>query len=125
LKRILVPTVLLFLSIGFAGNVFAKGKSTDVEIYQASQIAGAMLQPGSYTVVVNTTGSTADVTFKQNGKQVATMPGQIVRLAKKSDSTSVTLDNSGGVPTIAAIDFEGSQMEVSFSAAANSTNSGE
>lgn len=125
MKRILIPTALLFLSMGLSAGAFAKGKSADVELYQASEVAGTTLQPGSYTVVMNATGSTADVTFKQNGKQVATVTGQVVQLAKKSDSTSVTLDSSSSVPSIAAIDFEGSQTEVSFSSPANSSNSGE
>jgi hypothetical protein len=124
-KRILIPTAALFLSMGLSVGAFAKGKSVDVEIFQTSQVAGTTLQPGSYTVVMNTTGSTADVTFRQNGKQVATVTGQLVQLPKKSGNTSVTLDRSSSVPTIAAIDFEGSQTEVSFSAPTNSSTSGD
>ena len=125
MKNIVVPTTLLLLSLGLSAGAFAKDKSAQIDLYQASQVAGTTLQPGSYTVVVNTTGPTADVTFKQNGKQVATVSGQAVQLAKKSASTAVTVDNSSGVSTIAAIDFEGSQTEVSFSSPANRSSSGE
>jgi hypothetical protein len=106
-------------------SAFAKGKSAEVELRQASQIAGTTLQPGTYTVVMTVAGSAADVSFRQNGKQVAVVTGQVVQLAKKSDKTSLTVNNSGTVPTIAEIDLQGSQAAVSFASEASTTSSGE
>ncbi len=125
MKRIFISTVLLFLSMGLTGSAFAKNKSADINLYQTSQVGGATLQPGSYAVVVNTTGTTANVSFRQNGKQVAMVTGQTVQLTQKSDNTSVTIDNSGSVPRIDAIDFEGSPTAVSFSSSAANSSSGD
>ncbi len=125
MKRIVISTALLFLSMSLAGTAFARDKSANIELYQASQVGGATLQPGSYKVVVNTTGTTADVSFRQNGKQVATVTGQTVQLAQKSANTSVTIDSSSSVPRINAIDFEGSPTEVSFSSSAAASSSGD
>src|SRR5580693_5123026 len=111
--------------MGLSGSAFAKEKSAEVVLYQASQVAGTTLPPGSYTVVMNATGSTADVIFRQNGKAVATVTGQTVQLTKRSPNTSLTVDNSGSAPTIAAIDFEGSQTEVSFSSQAATPSAGQ
>jgi len=51
--------------------------------------------------------------------------GQSVQLSKKSPNTSVTVDNSGKVPRIAEIDFEGQQTAVGFNAATATANAGE
>ena len=120
MKRILIPTTFVLLSMLLCIGAFAKAKSTEIDLYRASQVAGTTLQPGTYKVAVNPSGSTAQVTFVQNGKQMASVTGQLVQLAKKSDTTSVTMDTSSAVPAISQIDFEGSQTAVSFSSASNS-----
>jgi hypothetical protein len=106
-------------------SAFAKDKSTDVQIYQTTQVGSATLQPGTYHVKVNSTDSSSTVSFSQNGKQVADVQGQTVQLARKSTETSVTLDSSGKVPRIAEIDFEGQQTAVGFSSAAAPASAGE
>jgi hypothetical protein len=116
---------LFFLTAGLSTGAFAKSKSTEVQIYQASQVAGTTLQPGSYHVTVNPTGSTAVVTFKQDGKPAVTATGQLVQLTKPSHDTSVTSNTSGSVPTIDEIDFEGSLTAVSFSSATNASAASE
>jgi hypothetical protein len=125
LKRSLSSIALLFMAMIVSVSAFAKGKSADVQIYQPSQIAGATLQPGSYKMTLNFTGSTANVVFSQNGKQVATVTGQVVQLAKRADNTAITLDNSSGSSVISQIDVEGSQSAVSFAQNAASASTGE
>ncbi len=125
MKHILIATSLFFLTIGLSAGAFAKSKSAEIDIYQTSQVAGATLQPGSYHVTVNPTGPTAVVTFKQDGKPVATATGQVVQLAKPARDTSITTNTSGSVPTIDEIDFEGSQTAVSFSSTASASAAGE
>ncbi|MGC2109421.1 MAG: hypothetical protein WA655_07880 [Candidatus Korobacteraceae bacterium] len=124
MKRIFIPGTLL-LTLLLSLTAFAKTKSADVDIYQTSQVAGTTLQPGSYGVAVSPNGSTASVSFSRNGKQVATVTGQVVQLQKKAANTSVTMDNSGSTPTISQIDFEGSTTSVSFSSTASASASGE
>lgn len=119
-----ISTAVLFTLL-LSITAFAKVKSTDVDIYQTSQIAGTTLQPGTYSVTVNPNGSTAAVVFWRNGKQIAAVTGQMVQLQKKSANTSVTTDTSGNPPTISQIDFEGSTSSVSFSSSVAASASGE
>ena len=125
MKRLFIPTALFLLSIAVSLSAFAKDRSTDVQIYQTTQVGSATLQPGTYHVKVNTTASSSTVSFSQNGKQIADVQGQTVQLAKKATKTSVTLDNSGTVPHIAEIDFEGQQTAVGFSSPAATASAGE
>lgn len=125
MKRNFFPAALLFLSVALSVSVFAKNKSTDVQIYQATQVGTTTLQPGLYHVTVNSTGSASTVSFSKNGKQVAEVQGQAVQLAKKPSNTSLTLDNSGTVPRVSEIDFEGQQTAVGFGAPAVNASAGE
>jgi hypothetical protein len=125
LKLKLIPTTLLFLFLSLSVGAFAKTKSTDIEIYRPTQLAGTTLAPGTYKVAVDTTGSTAQVTFSRNGKQVATATGQVVQLATKSQNNAVVTNTSSSVPTIDEIDLEGLQTGVSFASAAATSASGE
>jgi hypothetical protein len=125
LKRFFIPTALFVMSMALSVSVFAKDRSTDVQIYQTTQVGSATLQPGTYHVKVNLTESSSTVSFSQNGKQVADVQGQTVQLARKATDTSVTLDNSGTVPRIAEIDFEGQQTAVGFSSPAATATAGE
>src|SRR5581483_10208919 len=113
MKRSLAVAVLSVLTL-FSISAFAKDKSAQIEIYEQSQVGGTTLQPGTYTMKVNPTGDTANVVFLRNNKQVATVTGQVVQLAKKSNNTSVTTDKSGSVPQISEIDLQGQQAAIKF-----------
>ena len=125
LKSKFVSASLLSLMMLLPLSVFAKNKSTDVHLAQATQVGETTLQPGTYHVTVTPAASGNSVSFAQNGKQVASVTGQSVQLSKKSPNTSVTVDNSGKVPRIADIDFEGQQTAVGFNAATATANAGE
>jgi hypothetical protein len=126
LKRISLTTFLFCLALLLPAGAFAKDKSTEVHIYQATQVGEVTLQPGTYQIKVMPTGNSNDVSFLRNGKQVAKVSGcPNVQLAKKANNTSVTLDNSGKVPRVAEIDFEGQQTAVGFNTAPVSASAGE
>lgn len=126
MKRISLTTFLFCLALLLPAGAFAKDRSTEVHIYQATQVGTATLQPGVYRVKVMPSGNTNDVTFSKNGKEVAKVAGcPNVQLAKKSASTSVTLDNSGQVPRVAQIDFEGQQTAVGLATPAVNASAGE
>ncbi len=115
MKRISLTTFLFCLTLLLPAGAFAKDRSTEVHIYQATQVGNVTLEPGTYQVKVTPSGNTSDVSFSKNGKEVAKVNGcQNVQLPRKSGSTSVTLDNSGQTPRIAEIDFEGQQTAVGF-----------
>ncbi len=126
MKRNTLVIAALCLTMLLSIGAFAKSKSTDVQLSQPTQVGETTLQPGTYHVTVTPAASGNSVSFSQNGKQVASVTGQAVQLAKKPANTSVTLDNSGKVARIAEIDFEGQQTAVGFSATnAATANAGE
>jgi hypothetical protein len=126
LKRISLTTFLFCLALLLPAGAFAKDRSTEVHIYQATQVGNVTLQPGIYQVKVSPSGNTNDVSFSKNGREVAKVTGcQNVPLQRKSNSTSVTLDNSGQVPRIAEIDFEGQQTAVGLAAPTVNASAGE
>ncbi len=125
MKYRFVCTALFVLTLILSVAALAKEKSATIDIYQPAQISGATLQPGTYKVTVNESGSTAAVSFLRNGKQVATATGQVVQLPRKPANTAVTVNTSGGAAAIAEIDFEGSQSAVRFGGQANTAGSGE
>lgn len=126
MKRISLTTFLFCLALLLPAGAFAKDRSTEVHIYQATQVGNVTLQPGTYQVKVMPNGNSNDVSFSHNGKQVAKVTGcPNVQLAKKANNTSVTLDDSGSVPRISEIDFEGQQTAVGLKAATVSASAGE
>ena len=126
MKRISLTTFLFCLALLLPAGAFAKDRSTEVHIYQATQVGNATLQPGIYQVKVSPSGNTSDVTFSKNGKEVAKVTGcQNVQLTKKAVNTSVTLDNSGQVPRVAQIDFEGQQTAVGLASPTINASAGE
>src|SRR5215467_14472641 len=94
-KFLTVPVLSLMMLLPL--SVFAKNKSTDVNLKQATQVGDTTLQPGTYHVTVTPSGSGNSVSFSKDGKQVASVTGQSVLLQKISGNSSVTIDNTGKV----------------------------
>jgi hypothetical protein len=120
MNRILTPVSLFVLAAGLSAGAFAASKSMDINISNPTQINGTTLKPGKYTVQYKNkgqaaAGQTADVEFKLDGKQVATVTGQVKQLSQVSKRSELTINNEGGVPTIAEIDFAGSTTGITFS----------
>ena len=124
MKSKFVTSAVLSLMMLLPLSVFARNKSTDVNLAQATQVGDTTLQPGTYHVTVTPAASGNSVSFSKNGKQVASVTGQSVQLSQKSPNTSVTVDNSGKVPRISQIDFEGQQTAVGFEAGTATANAG-
>ena len=117
MTRILArPTMfLLALTLTLSIGAFAASKSQSVTLYHDAQLNGKTLPAGDYTVKCDTTGSTTQVRFIRNGKEVASATGQVKQLTNAPESNQVvTLDGSGGAATITEIDFSNSKSGVSF-----------
>jgi len=119
MKPILKPIFLAILAAVFCVGAFAASKSMSVDILSPAQVNGTMLQPGHYKVELKEAGASTEVSFKLNGKQVATATGQVKQLPSASQTTKVITDNAGGKPTIAEIDFGGTTTGVTFGAASS------
>jgi len=120
MNRILTAVLLSAMAAALSVGAFAASKSTTVEIFNPTQINGTTLKPGRYKVEYKTpdsatAGQSVEVTFKLDGKQVATVTGQVKQLSKAPQSTEVTTENVGGAPAISEIDFGGSTAGIVFS----------
>jgi len=117
MTRILArPTMfLLALTLTLSIGAFAASKSQSVTLYHDAQLNGKTLPAGDYTVKCDTTGSTTQVRFIRNGKEVASATGQVKQLTSAPESNQVvTLDGNRGAATITEIDFSNSKSGVSF-----------
>ncbi len=128
MTRILArPTLfLLALTLTLAIGAFAASKSQSVTLYHDAQLNGKTLPAGDYTVKCDTTGSTAQVRFIRNGKEVATASGQVKQLTSAPETNQVvTLDGNGGPATITEIDFSNTKSGVTFETSTAMSNAGQ
>lgn len=117
MTRILArPTMfLLALTLTLSIGAFAASKSQSITLYHDAQLNGKTLPAGDYTVKCDTTGSTAQVRFIRNGKEVASATGQVKQLTSAPENNQVvTLDGNGGTATITEIDFSNTKSGVTF-----------
>jgi hypothetical protein len=80
-RRSLTVVIALVLGLALAVPAFAKPVSATVTLSQSAKVAGAILAPGEYRVVLDENKAT----FKLNGRVVAEATGQW----KKADSRAL------------------------------------
>ena len=93
--------------LGFGGSAYAaRDNARSVEIFDVVQIGTTELKPGNYKVEWQGTGPVVEVSFRRNGKTVATVPGTL-----KTNDDQVTQDaieteaTGSGTSTLKEIDF--------------------
>jgi|SRR5580698_7254207 hypothetical protein len=118
-RKLVRATLIVFaLTMSIAAFAGTAAKTESLSLFSPAQINGKTLPAGEYTVKCETTGSTAQVKFLRNGKEVASADGQVKQLASKPDHAQiVTQDGSGGAPSINEIDFAHSGTGVTFTSA--------
>lgn len=99
-------------------SAFAGSKSDSVLLFHPAQVNGKTLPAGEYTVKCETTGSTAQVKFLKDGKEVATANGQVKQLTAHPDHTQVITQDAGNSSSISEIDFAHTGTAVSFDSGA-------
>jgi len=117
MTRILArPTMfLLALTLTLSLGAFAASKSQSITLYHDAQLNGKTLPAGDYTVKCDTTGTTSQVRFIRNGKEVASATGQVKQLTNAPESNQVvTMDGNGGPATISEIDFSNNKSGITF-----------
>ena len=65
----------------------------------------------------DTSGSTAQVKFLRNGKEIASANGQVKQLSTAPDHNQVVTQDGNGAATISEIDFGHSNTGISFHSA--------
>lgn len=101
----LAGAVVLFATAALAGNT--KG----FRLYSDSVLpSGQTLKAGQYQIIINE--ATKEVTFKQEGKVVATAPCQIQAKSEKNESNQTYFGNKGSTPEIQEIRIGGERRSI-------------
>jgi hypothetical protein len=89
MKHVRYIALLSALAVLSPLGAFARDKNQrSVDIPDAVQVGGTQLQAGHYKLQIEGTGPDVQVTFLQNGKTVATVPGKL-----KTNDNDVTQDS--------------------------------
>ena len=121
MTRTLARFTLLVFALTMSIGAFAASKSETVKLYEPTQVNGTTLPAGEYTVKYSPTGSTAQVKFLRNGKEVATANGQVKQLTNPPESNQVITNDGNGSSTISEIDFANTKTGVTFDSSAMSS----
>jgi hypothetical protein len=121
MTRTLAGITLVVLALGLSISAFAGTKSQTITLFHDAQLNGKTLPAGEYDVKCETTGSTAQVKFLRNGKEVASASGQVKQLSNAPDHNQLVTSDGNGRATISEIDFAHSNTGVTFESAAMSS----
>jgi hypothetical protein len=117
---------LLALTLTLSIGAFAASKSQSITLYNDAQVNGKTLPAGDYTVKCDTTGSTAQVRFIRNGKEVASASGQVKQLKNAPENNQVvTMGGGSGPATISEIDFSNTKSAVTFESSTAMSTAGQ
>jgi hypothetical protein len=118
MTRILARLTVLVFAITMAISAFAASAKTDtVVLYQAAQLNGKTIPAGEYTVKTEIKGSSAQVKFLQDRKEVASASGQTKDLGKRAPYAQIVLRDGNGVSSIQELDLGGTNTGVTFDSA--------
>jgi len=121
MTRTLARFTLLVFALTMSITAFAASKSESITLFHDAQLNGKTLPAGDYTVKCSTTGSTAQVQFLKNGKEVATANGQVKQLGNAPEHNQVVTQDGNGSASISEIDFAHSNTGVTFESATMSS----
>jgi len=125
MTRTLARVTLFIFALTISIGAFAASKSETVTLFNDAQLNGKTLPAGDYTVKCDTTGSTAQVRFLRNGKEVASATGQVKQLANPPEHNQIVTQDGNGTPTINEIDFSNSKAGITFDNGATMSRAGE
>jgi hypothetical protein len=117
MTRTVVRAALFIFALTMSVTAFASSKSENVTLYHDAQLNGKTIPAGDYTVKCDTSGSTAQVKFLRNGKEIASANGQVKQLSTAPDHNQVVTQDGNGAATISEIDFGHSNTGISFDSA--------
>lgn len=105
----LAKSVVLGLAVLLATSAFASNRAT-LQVGESLEVNGQQLKPGEYQVRWDGTGSTVEVSFLKNKKEVAKTSAKVVAVDKAYGSDSALIDHSGGKATISELRFAGKKF---------------
>lgn len=125
MTRILARITLLIFALSMSIGAFAASKSQAITLFHDASLNGKTLPAGEYTVKCETTGSTAQVKFLRNGKEVASATGQVKQLSNAPANNQVITQDGNGAASISEIDFSNSRSGVTFEGGSAMSSAGQ
>ena len=125
MTRILARVTLLIFALSMSIGAFAGSKSQTITLFHDASLNGKTLPAGEYTVKCDTTGSTAQVKFLKNGKEVASATGQVKQLGNAPQFNQVVTEDGNGRATISEIDFSNTRTGVTFDSGSAMSSAGQ
>lgn len=108
-KGLLFGASLLLATAAFAGE-----KAT-VKVYENVKINGTTLTPGKYEVAWEGAGSTVQVSIRQGGNTVATIPAAVETAKAAPGSTGYSTKTEGdGTKSITSVFFAGKKISLNL-----------
>ena len=106
MKYLKNTALLSVLAVLCSLSAFARDKNQhSVNISDAVQVGSTQLQPGKYKVEWQGTGPDVQVTFLQNGKTVATVPGTLKSNDTQVSQDAIVTDSASANKKLNEIDF--------------------
>jgi hypothetical protein len=121
----LARATLLIFALSMSIGAFAASKSESITLFNDAQLNGKTLPAGDYTVKCDTTGSTAQVKFLKNGKEMVSATGQVKQLPRAPAHNQVVTQDGNGSSTISEIDFSNSSTAVTFDSGTSMSSAGQ
>jgi len=125
MTRMLARATLLIFALSMSIGAFAASKSESITLFNDAQLNGKTLPAGDYTVKCDTTGSTAQVKFLKNGKEMVSATGQVKQLPRAPAHNQVVTQDGNGSSTISEIDFSNSSTAVTFDSGTSMSSAGQ
>jgi len=91
-SKVTLSTVVLVL-LSASGWASDKMKA-NIQIYQTVHVGSTQFAPGEYKMTWTENGSTAEVTFSQGNKVIATIPAQVTQVRSGYDNPVLDTDSA-------------------------------
>jgi peptidoglycan hydrolase CwlO-like protein len=114
--------LLMTMTISMAAYA-ANSESKSITLFQAVQVNGTTLQPGTYKVTFDAATPSTQVTFLKGKKEIASTQAQVMSLPQKQSDTQIKMNTVGTTQRLDEIDFRGTSTGIKFSE--TTINSGE
>ncbi|MGZ4787400.1 MAG: hypothetical protein ACXVZX_02700 [Terriglobales bacterium] len=120
MKKITSSIIFLSAFALLSASAFAAEKHKSITLDQKVILGGQELKPGSYTFYWDDSKDSTDVTIKQYGKTVVTLPATVGH-RKNNTNAQLEFNTSGGQKQLSVVHID-KGVQLSFSG--NAQNSG-
>jgi len=111
--------LVLSTALTFAADTKVPETKKTITIDQAVNVGNTQLQPKTYTLRWDNSGTDTQVHFFDGRKEVATAPAKIVKQKNENDS-SFSFTNSGSTPRLDHVFFKDETLDFSNGAGSSS-----